>query len=118
MMDPERWAALERERGYLRVRLRLLRADEGGRKTGIVSGYRPDWDIGNVEGGRPTFNGAAVRLENADLLQPGHETTVRLLPFAPGFWLNVRSGQEIAMHEGARVVGRAVVLEAAVNSAK
>ena len=108
--NPVRWREKGSAEGYVRVRLRLLTADEGGRKTPIADGYRACWDIGTVEDGKPCFNDAPLLLEEGDTLDLGVEATVRLHPLAWQYWGEIRSGQVITMHEGRKLVGRATVL--------
>ena len=103
--DTEWWLKYEREHGCIRARLRVLTADEGGRLGPIFAGYRPDWNIGNLDdNGRPTINGAPLLIEGADEVPPGGEAVVRLHPLAPEFWTGVTVGQRIEMQEGPRVV--------------
>jgi hypothetical protein len=115
------WEQREQERGFLRVRIRLLTTEEGGRQGPIADGYRASWDIGNVtESGEWTINDAPLLLEDRDWLAlledrdwlaPGEVADARIHPLAPEFWTDVAAGAEIAMHEGRRVVGRGEVLE-------
>ena len=42
------WEQREQERGFIRVRIRLLTTEEGGRQGPIADGYRASWDIGKV----------------------------------------------------------------------
>ena len=107
-----RFEAAERERGYIRARLRLLPQAEGGRKTAITHDYRCDWDIGNVgDDGEQTINGGPLTLEQVDELEPGQEAIVRIHPFVPEFWHDVVPSMSINAHEGPRVVGVAEVVE-------
>lgn len=99
------------EGGFFIVRLRVTRTDEGGRRFPVFSGYRPNWDIGNLHEGQPTFNDAMLSVEQAPHLEPGAEGTVRVHPLSPELWAHVVTGQHIKMQEGSRVVGEGVVLE-------
>jgi elongation factor Tu len=108
----ENYERYEREHGFVRVRVRLLTAAEGGRRGPIADGYRADWDIGNrAESGERTINGAPVLLEASTSLAPGESATLRLHPVAPEFWKHVKPGLEVEMREGPRVVGRGKVLD-------
>jgi hypothetical protein len=65
------WEERERELGFIRVRIRLLDAAEGGRQGPIASGYQASWDIGNrTESGERTLNDAPLLLENRVSLRP------------------------------------------------
>lgn len=97
--------------GHFLVRLRVTPTEEGGRRGPVFSGYRPDWDVGNLHDGEPTINGAKVSFEQPSLLEPGAEGTVCLHPLAPELWKHVVPGQCITMREGVRVVGEGVVLQ-------
>lgn len=94
----------------LRTQFQLLPTEQGGRRRPIVSGYRPDWDLGNTWLGEPTINGGQVLLLGVDELRPGDACEVRIEPLAPEFWCAVRVGSVIATREGSRVVGHATVL--------
>lgn len=96
---------------YFRVTLRLLAADEGGRKGPIFSDYRPSWNLGNTWQGEPTINDGRVFLEDRDELAPGVEGEARIEPLRSEFWGHVVPGTVIAMQEGNRVVGYATVRE-------
>lgn len=106
------WARIERDRGFIRVRVRLLSADEGGRKGPIDDGYRASWGISNrSEEGEWTISDAPLLLEGRDWLPPGESANVRIHPLWPEFWTEVSAGTELAMHEGSRVVGHGEVIE-------
>jgi translation elongation factor EF-Tu-like GTPase len=105
------WERREREQGFVRIRVRLLATDEGGRQGPIFDGYRSSWNIGNrTDSGEWTVSDAPMLLEDSESLAPGESATARIHPLAPEFWTHVSAGLEIAMHEGARVVGRAEIL--------
>ena len=96
--------------GFVEARLTLA-SQEQGRSRGISTDYRPDWNIGNrTESGEMEINGAPVTLEDASMIDPGETGVVRLHPLLPEIWQQVVVGQRIDMHEGARVIGHAVVL--------
>ena len=107
------WEGREREQGFIRVRLRLLGTDEGGRTGPIADGYRSSWDIGNrSEDDEPTINDAPLLFdEPGKWLAPRESSTARLHPLAPELWRHVGPGLEVVMKEGARVVGRGEVIE-------
>ena len=109
--DLGQWHDREAREGYIRARLRPLRADEGGRSTPLGNGYRACWDIGATYEGRPTLNDAPILFEHGDWLALGDEGIVRLHPLAWEFWENVTAGQVIHAYEGSKRVGVATVLE-------
>jgi hypothetical protein len=94
----------------LKVRFRLLTTEEGGRKTGVANHvYRPDW----VGPKKPEYNGAQIEglPELPDLLMPGQEATVDLLPLRSEYWGDPEPGDLLYAMEGARKVGEATILE-------
>jgi len=105
------WLDYEAEHGFIRVRLRLLTAEEGGRSRPIYSDYRASWDIGNTYEGEWTVNDAPLVLEDVDKLDPGDEALARIHPIAPQFWNHVEPGLRIYAHEGPRRVGEATVID-------
>lgn len=107
----DHWAKVERDRGYLRVRLRLAATAEGGRKGPIFSEYRAAWDIGTTFEGKWALCDAPLTFDGVDALHSGHEAIARLHPAHPEFWTEVSVGQEIHAHEGVRRIGTGIVLE-------
>ena len=106
------WERRERERGFVRVRVRLLTTGEGGRDRPIADGYRASWNIGNLtDSGEWTSNDGPLLLEDREALAPGETATARIHPLVPESWTHVSAGLEITMHEGHRTVGRGEVLE-------
>lgn len=106
-----RFRIYEAKYGFVEAQLTLKPTEAGGRSHPIFTDYRPDWDIGNrTDSGGPEFSGAAISLEDAQSISPGGSGRVRLRPTLRERWHNLKSGAEIAMHEGARVVGRAIVI--------
>jgi hypothetical protein len=96
---------------WLTIRLYLLPADQGGRRTPISSGYRVGWDIGNTtDAGEPELNDATVRFVDPDQLAPGADTEAELLPHVPERWQGVSPGDELVAREGRRLVAKAHVL--------
>lgn len=101
---------IEAEQGYIEARLTLLPPEQGGRRTPLVTGDRPDWHIGTVtESGEKAVNGAPVTVEGAPSIPPAGTGLVRLHPFCPEAWTRVKPGAELPMYKGV-VVGHAVVL--------
>ncbi|WP_143268965.1 hypothetical protein [Amycolatopsis vastitatis] len=107
--EHNRWIEAEAKRGYIRARLLLVTASQGGRRTPIHSGYRSHWvfppDV------HPESHDAPLTLETVKTLAPGEEATVRLHPLMPDLWPPVGPGLRLSMREGARIVGLAEVVE-------
>ena len=84
-----------------RARLRLLPGDEGGRRTPVRSGYRPQFHL------RTTDVSGAIDLGGADPAQPGEtvEAEVEL-----GRAVALERGLGFAVREGGRTVGAGTVL--------
>jgi translation elongation factor EF-Tu-like GTPase len=101
----------ERTHGYLRARLRLLTTAEGGRRSGVMRDYRPDWGLACDTPGEVSMAGAPITVEGAERVEPGETAVVRLHPIFWDAWADVRPGTAITMLEGPRVVGTAVVLD-------
>lgn len=96
----------------MRVRLRLLTEEEGGRQHGIAVGYRASWRLGS-DGEPPNMvHDAPIAHMTPESIAPGEDATAIVQPFAPSYW-SAPAGASIDMVEGLRVVGRAVVLETA-----
>src|SRR4051794_6297340 len=95
--DVQRWLDEEAVSGCVSARLRLLTTDEGARQSGIFTGYRSSWDIGNTHEGEPTINDAPLLIEGAEELALGTEAIVRLHPLAWEFWQSIHPGQRIEM---------------------
>ncbi len=98
-------------RGFIRARLRLLSTEDGGRQGPILRRLRPDWNLGRMWKGFPALCGGSIWLEGVDSLAPGHEGLVLIQPLLPEHWVHVRIGSVLPMHEGARVIGHATVLD-------
>jgi len=110
--EEERAAEYERKHGFVRARLALLATEEGGRMRPILSGYRPQWDLGHrTETGAIAYSDAEVWIEGMGTLEPGAERMVRLHPFFPEYWRDVAPGAVLDMYEGNRRLGQAHVVE-------
>lgn len=95
----------------LKVRLRLVPTELGGRKGPIFSDYRPSWDLKNTWNGRPTINDGRVLLDGIGELAPGADGPAFIEPLAEEFWGAVDVGAVVPMQEGSRIVGYATVTE-------
>lgn len=103
---------------FVRVRIEMRRADEGGRKSPIRSGYRPNCWIGRLtEDAEREYSDAAVWLETGDSLAPGDAALARLQPARPSSWALIEVGSLIEVCEGHRVVADTEVNELFPDSA-
>lgn len=96
----------------IKARLRLKTTDEGGRWSGIKTGYRPNHvfeynDKGNF---LTTYIGEITF--DKDWIQLGDNETVTVR-FIPGQSINkyLNVGQKWWIHEGQKLVGEAEILE-------
>lgn len=94
----------------VKVQLRLVPTELGGRKGAIFNDYRPDWDLKNRWHGEPTLNGGRVLLDSLPELAPGAEGPATIEPLAEEFWGAIEVGAVLPMHEGSRIVGHATVV--------
>jgi len=92
----------------LRAHLRLLTAHEGGRRSPIASGYRPDV---NFEPPTDHLFGVNIRFER-ELLYPGEEVDVVIEPRCPELWKPewLASNAAFRVCEGLRVIAVGTVL--------
>lgn len=97
------------QRLAFKVRVRLLTAEAGGRKTPLRSDTRVSWAIGN-----PTTNDA--RLYFAGELSPGASCDGTLRPLFGDAWEHLSIGAVISMHDGARVVGQATITNLVIGA--
>lgn len=96
----------------IEVNLRLLAAEEGGRHSGVASGYRCQWRSDR----KPEWNDAGVELEKG--LSPGAEAQGSLVVAVPHFWIGrVIVGDTFEGAEGSRIVATALVLRIDLDGA-
>ena len=96
----------------VKAKIRLKRTDESGRRTGIMSGYRPNHVFEYEKDGKinQTFMGDII-FENKVTIEPGEEKIVIVR-----FLLNqliekyLNKGQIWWIHEGSNLVGRGEIL--------
>ena len=86
---------------------------DGGRRSGVLSGYRVQALLEGIVDFPPgtrsapvVFNDCAVYFD-AELLSPGQNIAARIYPLAPEFWSKVRPGDILGLYEGYRLVGSA-----------
>jgi hypothetical protein len=114
-----RFRIQEIEHGFVEAQLTLSPTSAGGRSTPILTDYRPDWNLGTrTASGEPLLTGATVALEDARAIAPGGSGLVRLHPRLPEAWHALQPGAEIAIQEGSRIVGKAIVLHVTLASGR
>lgn len=99
--------------GERRVRfeaeLAFLSTAEGGRKTPVLSGYRPDAWFGATDVGKPVLHGIWVDFHD-DEIRPGETksaaVTVRVPEGLRDFGTSLEEGSKFEVREGAQVVAR------------
>ncbi|GAB3110216.1 hypothetical protein GCM10027160_10170 [Streptomyces calidiresistens] len=92
----------EARHGVIRADPTLRPPGETRRRTpmGGAGVLRPMWDIGNrAPTGEPTWNIAALWVEERVFLEPGDRAVVRLAPLDRSRWRHLRPGQVITMYE-------------------
>jgi len=109
--DPEQQE--KRELISVNALLKLKATENGGRRTGILSGYRPDHVFEYDANGNmiEAFIGD-IRWDDGLAIEPGEEkvVTVRFLPrLKIEQYLNI--GRKWWIHEGARCLGEAELIE-------
>ena len=95
-------------RSHFEAELTLLPTVQGGRARPVRTRYMPNWRLPSSDG--QLLASARVELVDREELAPGASGTVRIYPFAPEVWRDVRVGAELDMTEGpSRTMGTAVV---------
>ena len=96
----------------IKAKVKLLPTKDGGRKTGFISGYRPNHVFEYNEMGEllQTYIGDIIFNGNS-AIEPGEEkeVTVRFVPSQP-IEQYLQKGRIWWLHEGARLIGEAVVI--------
>jgi hypothetical protein len=96
----------------LKAKLTLKNTRDGGRETGIVSGYRPNHVFEYLATGqiKDTFIGD-IQFDGAKFIEPGEsrEVTVRFLINQP-IEKYLDKGRKWWLHEGPKVMGEAEIL--------
>lgn len=94
----------------IRVLLYLPTAAEGGRRTPIRSGYRAGVFLHPATS--PEGNDGILTIEEGQWSSPGEECLVRIRFLHPELVPhNLSVDQRIELREGARVVGKGVIVE-------
>lgn len=106
--------AYENPKGLIQIKaiLTMKKTEEGGRKTGFISGYRPNHVFEYNESGQllQTYIGDIV-FEGQPTIEPGETkaVTVRFLINQPiEKYLN--KGRKWWIHEAAKVIGEATIM--------
>ena len=97
---------------HIKAKIKMKPTEEGGRKTGFTTGYRPNHVFEYVDEKMvKTFMGD-IQFEDSELIMPGEErvVTVRFLFHQPiEEYLNI--GRKWWIHEGGNQLGEAEILE-------
>jgi hypothetical protein len=102
--------------GFVEAHLIRCAVGDGGTASTITTGYCPNWNIGRrVESGEVELNSAYISIECGPSIAAGGTGLVRLHPLKSELWTHVLPGAELIMHEGARVVGKAIVQRVALR---
>jgi translation elongation factor EF-Tu-like GTPase len=89
----------------------MVRTEDGGRKSPISSGYRPNCWFGVVGGAGKEYNDCEVLFEDRPNIPPGEDADVWLRPYHPELVRPlVTVGEQFDICEGLRVVARGVVI--------
>lgn len=91
----------------LRARVELLPTSAGGRRSGVVNGYRPDAVVGDGP-----YHGIRLLMEEGQVLEPGEsaELDVELRHTDLVEYAGFVSGTTFEIREGSRTVARGVFL--------
>jgi translation elongation factor EF-Tu-like GTPase len=94
---------------FIEAEVTLLPPDEGGRRSGIRTGYRCNCHFD----GRPSDpdHDATFYLLDVDEVAPGAKALTRVHPHHPDDWRLLTKGSTFELREGPRVIGRAVVTD-------
>ncbi len=102
-----------KEMFFVKAKMKLITAEDGGRKRGIATGYRPNHVFEYNEWNQVlhTFTGDVVFDEQTNFIEPGEEkeVTIRFLLNQP-IEKHLVNGRKWWIHEGARRVGEAEII--------
>ena len=88
----------------------MIKTEDGGRKTAIRSGYRPNCWFGVTGDVGKVYNDCQVTFDVAGRIQPGEEADVFLTPFFPEYVRPIITiGQEFEICEGPKVVATGTI---------
>jgi translation elongation factor EF-Tu-like GTPase len=88
----------------------MLRSEDGGRQTGIRSGYRPNHNFGPTDG--RTFYIGQIDFAVPVTIEPGQSAEV-VVTFVtgPGLWEDLQPGRQWRIQEGPKLVAVGEVQE-------
>jgi hypothetical protein len=92
---------------YLEATLSTRRPEDGGRTHPIRTGYRPNWWLPGETGN--AWAGGTIEVVGGNQLAPGETGTIRIYPFNPEVWANVRVGARLEVCEGPVLIGKSTV---------
>ncbi len=93
-----------------RAVLRLLRAEAGGRRSAVRSGYRPNHNFGGPDDREFCIGQIDFEPDDPIALGDSREVLVRFIS-GPGLQDRLLVGRRWRIQEGSRLVGEATVLE-------
>jgi translation elongation factor EF-Tu-like GTPase len=96
----------------VKAKFRLRCTEEGGRRTGIISGYRPNHVFKYKDNKFVAAYMGDIRFSEHEIIKPGEEkiVTVRFIHGQPiKHYLTV--GRQWWIHEGPNLVGEAYIVE-------
>jgi translation elongation factor EF-Tu-like GTPase len=99
-----------RNSAFLEADVTLLTPGDGGRQSAICSGYRPSFRLDHVDDEIHGTHDATIWLYGTEVLSPGSTARARVYPHIADSWSDVVAGSRFELREGARVVGRAIVI--------
>jgi elongation factor Tu len=79
----------------------ILKKDEGGRHTGILEGYRPQFYVRTTD-----VTGQIVKLVGVDTAFPGDHVTISVELISP---IALEKGMRLAIREGGKTVGSGII---------
>ncbi len=100
----------------LTAELTVRATEDGGRKSAVYPGYRPQALLDGVVAFPPGTRSAPVVFNDCQLnfdgdpVSPGQAGAVRVYPFHAEYWTNVRAGDLIGLYEGYRLIGTLRIL--------
>jgi translation elongation factor EF-Tu-like GTPase len=97
----------EGEPGFIEAEATVLSAEEGGRRTAIFSGYRPNWRDAGSSDLNPGMG--SVEIVGADSLAAGATGKITITTVPRSLWLGLASGSRLDMGEGPILVARVTV---------
>jgi len=86
------------EPGFIQADVTTRRAEDGGRRAAIRTGYRPTWPNWwlPAEAGH-AWAGGTVELVHRSELAPASSCAVRIYPFLPEEWVGIAVGSSLEL---------------------